>query len=145
MQFRYTEVKSGLYRPLLAIVVWGPSGPVWTDGLVDTGADYTLLTHDLTLRLGIDIKSLTTEVHVQSATGHRLRCKILSLPIEVAKKPKRICWQAEVAVAMERIQRSHWGFKGFLEYFRTTLDGPKRMFTLIPGVNLPTINPPSSP
>jgi hypothetical protein len=142
MRFRYTEVKTGIYRPLLAIVVWGPGGPVWADGLVDSGADRTLLTPDLARRLGIDTSSLTADLEIRSATGQRIRCKRLSLRLEISKKPKRLCWHADVAVTTTHIQRPHWGFRGFLEYFRATFDGPKRTFTLLPGANFPAIVPP---
>jgi hypothetical protein len=143
MQFRYTEVKSGLFRPLLSFVIWGPAGPVWTDGLLDSGADRTVLTPDLAKRLGINIRKLAPELHIASATGQRLRCRIVTVPLELWRNRNRICWRAEVAVATSAIQRSHWGFKGFLEFFRTTFDGPKRTFTLKPGVNLPAMDSPS--
>lgn len=40
------------------------------------------------------------------------------------------------------IRNNYWGFKGFLEFFRTEFDGPNLVVTLTPGSNLPIVTPP---
>ncbi|MFL5242800.1 MAG: aspartyl protease family protein [Gemmataceae bacterium] len=143
MRFPYTEVKPGIFRPIANMLISGPAGTTWTDGLLDTGADRTVLTMKIAQQLGIDVLALTEKWTVASATGQNVSCKITRLPFLLFRKPKRVTWLAEVAIAIEPIQRPLWGFKGFLEYFRVTFDGPKRLITLNPGRNLPSTIPTS--
>lgn len=137
MQFPYTEVGAGILRPLVPVRITGPVGIVFEDGLLDAGADRTLITRKVATQLGIDVESLVTTIQIQSATGQLVHCKLARLTFELRRDTRRISWSAEVGVALQSIQRPLWGYKGFLEYFRATFDGPRRLVTLTAGKNLP--------
>jgi hypothetical protein len=141
MQFPYTEVASGLFRPLVPILIWGPAGCYLADGLLDTGADRTLLGPRLAQAVGIVLDSLATVATVQSASVHVLTCKVTTVTFQMRRDSQRLSWLAEVAVPIQSVKRSIWGFKGFLEYFRARFDGPNRRVTLTAGANLPKATP----
>jgi hypothetical protein len=109
------------------------------EGVLDPGSDRSLIS----LKHAVDLDSLTTTVILRSATGHALKCKTTTLILELFRDFERISWQAEVAIATDELRRPHWGFKGFLEFFRTVFDGPNRQITLDPGPNLPRIVAPA--
>jgi hypothetical protein len=143
MQLPYTEVGAGIYRPLLALRLWREAAHALVDGLLDTGADRTLLPTKVARDLGIGVDALTTGVKVRTATGQQVLCKTTSLLFDLVRLPERICWLAEVAIAVEPIQQPHWGFKGFFEFIRADFDGPNRVITLTAGANLPVAAPPA--
>jgi hypothetical protein len=141
----YTEVAPGVFRPLLAMLIWGPTRPVLVEGLLDTASDRTLLPPKWARDLGIDVGALTTTLTVRSATGQRVACKTTVLPLEIRRDSTRLCWLGEVAITTEVVRIPHWGFKGFLEYFQANFDGPNRFATLTAGDNLPVTTPPAPP
>jgi hypothetical protein len=143
MQFPYTEVYPGIYRPILAVRLWGPAQRVLTDGLADTAADRTLLPPNTARNLGIDVDALPATVTMRSATGQLVKCKPVILPLELIRDGVRLCWLGEIAVTTEAITKPHWGFKGFLEFFRADFDGPNRMLDWTAGDNLPVTTPPA--
>jgi hypothetical protein len=143
MRFPYTEVGPGLYRPLVPVRVWGPVGPHLADGLLDCAADRVLLSPTVATRAGIDVAALEDEVTILSASLQPVACRQTRVLLELRRNSRRYCWQAEVAVATQPIHLSLWGLKGFLEYFRTTLDGPRRFARLIAGQNMPKARPPA--
>ncbi len=142
MQFPYTEVGPGIYHPLIAVLLTGPAGHFLIEGILDPGADRSILPLKWALRLGILVDALTSAVTLQSATGQPLLCKNTTLQFHLLRDFERISWQAEVAIAPDELRRPHWGFKGFLEFFRTVFDGPNLQITLDPGPNLPRTTPP---
>ncbi len=143
MHFPFVQVGAGIFRPIVPVLAWGPSGSLPMDGLLDSGSDRTLLPARQARWLGIDVDALPTTIAVRSATGQRVVCKATHLIFDLRRGASRVCWVADVAVTTQvTLQRPHWGFKGFLEYFLIEFDGPNRAVTLIPGTNLPTTNPP---
>jgi hypothetical protein len=113
------------------------------DGLLDTGSDRILLTPKSARNLGIDVNALSDTVEMQSATRQTVTCRTTHLPVELIRDSVKLCWLAEVAIAIDGIRINHWGFTGFLEFFRAEFDGPNRVATLIAGANLPVIEPPT--
>ena len=142
MKFPYMEVRPGIYRPIIAVRIYGPLRRLLTDGLLDTGSDHTLLPPNTARELGIDTDALPIAFTMQSATGHRLTCKTVKLCPELVRESARVCWETEVVVTVEPIRKAHWGIKGFLEYFNSNFDGPGRWATFNPGANLPAASPP---
>jgi len=146
MRFPYTDVGSGIFRPLVPALIKGPAGFHWTDGLADSAADRTIIRLKLALRLGIDPDVLTPTVIVETASGNRVPCKLSQVIIELRRDFGRITWLAEVAVAtLPTVVDCHWGFKGFLEYFRARFDGPGRFVTLTATATLPKTKLPRRP
>lgn len=142
MQHPYTEVYPGRFRPIVLLHLKGPSKVILTDGLLDSGADRTILSPRSARSIGIDIHTIVPTVAVRVPAGPTLRCKLVTLQLELLRPPDRICWLGEVAVPLAPVRNNYWGFKGFLEYFRAEFDGPKRTITLTPGGNLPAVTPP---
>jgi hypothetical protein len=144
MRFPYTEVGPGIYRPIVPVSVWGPAGAVLVDGLLDTGADRTLLTPSVASTLGINLaRGPVRPLQLKVPSGQFVTCQLVSVILGLSRQRVRICWQAEVAVALEPVEKPHWGFKGFLEYFRANFDGPNRRVTLTPSERLPATNSPA--
>lgn len=145
MKFPYMEAGPGIYRPIIAVRIYGPLCRLLTDGLLDTGCDHTMLPPHTARDLGIDVDGLPIAFTMRSATGHRLTCKTVTLCLELVRDPDRVCCMTEVVVTVESIRKAHWGIKGFLEYFNSNFDGPGRLVTLDPGANLPASSPPEYP
>ncbi|MBY0522633.1 MAG: retropepsin-like domain-containing protein [Gemmataceae bacterium] len=143
MQFPYTEVRPGSFRPKIPVLVRGVGSLHVIDGLLDTGADRTMVPLQVALNLGIDVATLGPEVRLQSGTGQILSCRIAHLILELRRLTEQITWLAEVVVPTQHLPHAYWGFKGFLEFFRAEFDGPNHLITLTAGDNLPaTVAPP---
>jgi hypothetical protein len=143
MQFPYTQVAPGIYHPRIPIFVMGPKRTIPIDGILDPGSDRSLIPLKHAVDLEIDLDSLTSTVTLRSATGQLLTWRTTTLVFELLRDFERISWLAEVAIAPNALRRPHWGFKGFLEYFRAVFDGPNLQITLDPGPNLPCTTPPA--
>jgi hypothetical protein len=142
MRFPYTEVASGIFRPLVSVLAYAPARTVPLDGLLDTGSDRILLPFRVAADLGIDPGPSPRTVILRSATGQDLVCQIAQLILELRRDATRVCWLAEVAVAPQPLRVVHWGIQGFLEYFTADFDGPNRWVILKAGGNLPAAAPP---
>jgi hypothetical protein len=90
MRFPYTEVAPGVYRPILAVRLWGPGQAILMDGLADTAADRTLLPPNLARALGIAVDALPATVRMRSATGQLVECKPVLLPLELIRDGVRL-------------------------------------------------------
>jgi hypothetical protein len=143
MRFPYTQVGPGIFRPQIPLFVKGTKGAILIEGLLDPGSDRTVIPLKHAVDLEIVLDSLTSTVTVQSATGQALICKTTTLIFELLRDFEQISWFAEVAIAPDALRRPHWGFKGFLEFFRTVFDGPNLQITLDPGPNLPRTTAPA--
>jgi hypothetical protein len=128
---------------MIPVLVTGPAGHFLIEGILDPGADRNILPLKWALTLGVLMDGLTSSVTLQSATGQSLVCMNTTLQFHLLRDFERISWQAEVAIATDELRRPHWGFKGFLEFFRAVFDGPNRQITLDPGPNLPHIVAPA--
>ncbi len=141
MRIPYTQVGPDLFRPLLPVIIHSTAAAWLVEGLLDPGSDLTLLPLQWAARLGVDYQSLSPGGAVTSATGELVPWRTWQLDFDVRRDMERICWRADVAVTTDKITRPHWGFKGFLQYFRAEFDGPNLVVTLTPGANLPTPTP----
>jgi hypothetical protein len=137
------EVRTEIHRPIIAARVWGPAQQVMTDGLLDSGSDYTLVRAKLARNLGIDVDTLSTTVEIRSATGQSVLGKATLVPLQLARESTRLTWLADIVIVPDAIRINHWGFRGFMEYFRVEFDGPNHCVTLTPSDTLPVITPPS--
>jgi hypothetical protein len=103
----YTQVGPGLYRPLAAVMIYGPGGTYLIDGLLDSGADSTLLPAAWATRVGINVAQLPIGPTVESATGQGLPTKSTTLVFQLRRDESVLTWKAEVAVTPESIKRVH--------------------------------------
>jgi predicted aspartyl protease len=53
--FRYMDLPRGVTRPVIAVIVAGPSGKRIIDGLLDTGSDRTILPQRLAQAIGVQL------------------------------------------------------------------------------------------
>jgi hypothetical protein len=141
MIFPYTEVRPGVFRPLVPLWIYGPTRTLLTDGVLDTGAERVLLLPPVARRLGIDIAALSSTVVLHVPTGQAVACKTAVLIVELRRPHSSMFWRSEVAIPAQPIRHCYWGIKGFLEFFRAEFDGPNHAVTLIAGSNLPVAAP----
>ncbi len=119
-----------VYRPVIAVDVVGPNGVEELRGLVDTGADDTLLPDDLIESLGLVVIPGDTGI-IKGIDGGKI-------PVQYARVNLILPgyrWSARVGL--------HGGFNtilghaGFLEYFTATFNGQRRHLTLTPNGTAP--------
>ena len=142
MRYHLTEVRPGIYRPFLAVRIFGASSQRIVDGLLDIACDRTLIPLNLAHDLGILPDKSCPGVKIATASGQILGCKLVQIKLGIAGDEPFLCWNAEVAVTLQRIPKVHLGFKGFLEFFELRYNGPRKTFSLKPGHNLPRVPTP---
>src|ERR1700730_11085917 len=103
MQVAYKLVGGRIYRPILRAHVWGPAGGWPVDGLLDSGADITLLPLSWANKIGLDVTHLPDGAPLHSATGHSVPCKVATIILELRFNSTRLCWSADVSVALAGI------------------------------------------
>lgn len=75
-------------RPYCQFTLHGPSGPVQLWGLVDTGADYLVLSHQVATAIGLNLSSATPEV-TELAAG---------MPVTMYKMPVTVTFDERTLV-----------------------------------------------
>lgn len=126
------------YRPELKVRVAGPGGGgdediVW--GILDTGAVDCILPY----QYADGIKPVwcgTGAIGDYAGGSHPVEYGRVSLQIRTAKH--RIRWPAIVAFRRQRVHTALWGRCGFLNHFRVTYHGPRRLFILRLRTPIPT-------
>jgi len=142
MEFPYLEVRPGVFRPIMAVRIYGPTWSVLVDGLLDSGSDRTLIPPKVALDLGLDLPPSIAEVAIKTPTGQVIKCKAVDLPLELNRNSTRLCWKGEIAVTDVPLRICHWGIKGFMEFFETLFDGPGHRAIFTEGDHFPAAFPP---
>ena len=108
-------------RPLTTVSVIGPSNTYPLDGLLDTGAEDTVFPEHLAAAIGID---LTNAPIGQCTTVNLtpLTVRYAQVTLRLTDGVERREWPAWVAFS-PTIQRSLFGFAGFLQFFTATFHG----------------------
>jgi len=119
-----------VYRPMVPLRVVSGMGGTTVVGLVDTGADETILPDFLVRTLGIDVDRRKTaafrgvgEQSIQGVFGD------VTLEVRQGRRSER--WEATVAF-ISGPTVAILGRHGFLEHFRATFDDQERKLTLSP-------------
>jgi hypothetical protein len=119
-------------EPIILVEVVGPSGRVQLiRGLVDTGADFTLLPGRYLPRFGLSPADLP-RASLSGAGGNRFSPYLATVNLTLRSPSGRVAheWSALVGFEVLR-ERALWGRDGFLEYFMASFHGPANRFTLL--------------
>jgi hypothetical protein len=123
-----------VYRPVIPIVAHVPSSnkTVLLRGLVDSGADETILPMRFLKELGLD-DGPRQRFRFATATGRPFEVIYGEIQLVIHDPGGApFFWPATVAFS-DSIDRTVLGRAGFLERFVVTFDGPARMLTIEPG------------
>ena len=121
-----------LPRPILAVQITGPSGSRLRDGLLDTGADETVLDPSVAPLIGVDL-SRAFEREVNLVGRGRIRCHYAPVELKITDGiSETYQWAAIVGFAPFPLLRSLLGFGGFLQFFDVTFRGADEEVILLP-------------
>lgn len=134
MKFRYgryevdpTPAQPGVtvvYRPVIPLRLIGQSGGATFYGLLDTGADETLIPAAMAELVGLAVDPAQTSI-VLSASGE-MRVRYGEVTIEAGQGKVLHRWRTTVGVVEQTWNEALLGHAGFLRYFDVTLCGAKR-------------------
>lgn len=117
-----TLFRSHIARPIIAVQLESPNGDrVYSDVLIDTGADVTLMPMDLADSLDIDL-ARSPEVALTSAIGGECRYRPSELILELRRFPEVIRWKTTVGFTERTMSYGILGTRGFFEFFRLEYD-----------------------
>jgi hypothetical protein len=116
-----------VHRPVVPVRVFGPNGGEELRGLVDSGADDTLLPDLLIEVLGVVIAPGDTTL-IRGVGGGRLVVPFGVVDLELSKSRRKYRWSAKVGFTPGF--QVILGNAGFLRHFTATLDGLRRRVTL---------------
>jgi hypothetical protein len=124
-------------RPLLAVRITGPSGSRLRDGLLDTGADETILDPSVAPLIGVDL-SQAPQREVNLVGRGRILCRYASVQLRITDgKAKTYEWDTIVGFAPFPVLRGLLGFAGFLQFFDAHFRGADQEVTLLPNALFP--------
>ena len=121
-----TEITS-IYRPVIPVRVSGQQNEIAVYGLLDTGADATVLPASFIQRLGIQLESGQGYYH--GVGGHEVTVKYGIVEIEVTNGNESHHWSTRVAF-LEGHSGVILGYSGFLELFDITFAGSRKEILL---------------
>jgi hypothetical protein len=119
-------------RPLLAVLFTGPAGYRLDDGLLDSGADETILDPSLAPAIGVDLtQAVDREVYLVGRG--RIRCRYAQVKIRITDGILETYeWDAIVGFAPFPLLRNLLGFGGFLQFFDANFRGAAEEVFLFP-------------
>lgn len=149
MKFRYSSVIAGesesgdffiLRRPEIPITIVGPNGSVALIGLVDTGADFTIVPKSISDALGIDV---TPAEGPESRVfgGHQIDLLAGEATIILESEGDSLTWAGPISFfrfADSEEETVILGHAGFLDYFVATFDAESAVLELTPNNNFPS-------
>lgn len=119
-------------RPLLVVLITGPSGSRLREGLLDTGADETILDPSVASQIGADLTH-ALEREVNLVGRGRIRCRYVSVQLRITDGVAETYeWDTFVGFAPFPVLRGLLGFAGFLQFFDAAFRGADQEVTLVP-------------
>ena len=120
---------TSIYRPTIPIRVFGPLGEGLAQGLVDTGADDTILPDRFIQPLGVKLDPHDVS-KVRGISGGAMPLRYGTIELEIGRHGDSYRWSAKIAFYPG--SRAILGYFGFLEHFTATFNGLRRHVTLTP-------------
>jgi len=117
-----------VFRPVIPVRVIGPAGAAAFYGLLDTGADQTVLPKALADLIGVTGNPARAAT-LLSASGE-MSVTYTNVAFELGRGRGKVYWSATVAIIEEAWQEVVLGHAGFLEYFDATFFGVRRQVRL---------------
>ena len=130
------RLPGGILRPVIAVVIEGPSGRRLLDGLLDTGSDRTIFPQREAQVLGVSLPAEPDGV-IKTASGVGIAYRLAEVVLELRASGNVVRWKTAVAFAEEPLTILHLGTRGFLEFFHTTFRGPECQVVFDPRPSLP--------
>jgi hypothetical protein len=119
-------------RPIVAVRITGPSGSRLRDGLLDSGADETILDPSVAPLIGVDL-SQALEREINLVGRGRIHCRYASVQLRITDGiAETYEWDTIVGFAPFPILRGLLGFAGFLQFFDAAFRGADQEVTLLP-------------
>jgi hypothetical protein len=137
LEFPYMQLPGGITRPIIAIVIEGPSGRRLLDGLLDTGSDRTIFPRREATAIGIPLPA-PADGTIKTAGVVAIDYRLADVVLELRGSGLPVRWKTPVAFADDPLSLIHLGTRGFLEYFHCTFLGPEKKIVLVPCPSLPS-------
>ncbi len=119
-------------RPLLALRITGPSGSLLRDGLLDTGADETIVDPWVASLIGVDLNQ-APEREINLVGRGLVRCRYA--PVQLRNSDgigETYEWDTIIGFTPFRLLRCLLGFAGFLQFFNADFRGADQEVALLP-------------
>ena len=127
-----------VFRPEIAICIYGPRGSKVLDALVDSGSDNTVFPGYVARELGIPV-TRTTGPAAQAFGGHEVGLSYADVELELVHAEQSIRWHTQAFFLTDDADEETviLGRDGFLEYFTATFIGDEFALELQPNSYLP--------
>lgn len=126
-------------RPIVPILISGPSGSARLPALVDTGSDETLLPYSVAETLGIKISN-ATKAEVMGIGDQPLEVSYGTIELCITGLIEQFKWSTRVGFVKYGDPENEsviLGHKGCLEFFQLFFDGPKKELEIKLGATFP--------
>jgi Aspartyl protease len=140
LEFPNMHLPGGISRPIIAVVIEGPSGRRLVDGLLDTGSDRTIFPQREAKAIGIQLPA-QVDGAINTAGGATIAYRMVEVVLEIRTIGSVARWKTPVAFAEDTLSLVHFGTRGFLQYFHSTFMGPEEKVLLDARPSLPSAGP----
>lgn len=117
-------------KPIVPIIVEGPTSFVETRALVDTGASLSVLERWIANWIGLDLSD-SESIEISTATGEPFRARLGVVELSLQSDDDFCRWQSTVAFADVSLGDQILGFAGGLQHFDVTFLGRQRLVQLV--------------
>lgn len=111
-------------RPLIDVLLIGPTGSRLRTALLDTGADDTIFPESLASLIGIDLTNAPTGANANPSVGS-VPLRYSTVTFRLTDGRERREWTATVGFTPTRLIYLVLGFAGFLQFFTATFFGAR--------------------
>ncbi|MCC6420129.1 MAG: hypothetical protein IT429_17985 [Gemmataceae bacterium] len=125
------------YKPILPLVLIGPTGQAKPNAILDSAADDVVFSQDLAAQLGIDLSKAPQLQALGVGSGQPSALLFAPVILELSDGTETVRWRSVVAFTPARLRLPLFGIAGGMEHFRTTVDGSTWEIVMEPLPSLP--------